>query len=314
LYGYLIPRFPATVSPIKKEEKMSEVIAVVDNTPKVEMIKNPGFVKRSALDERIAKEEKELKALVEKNTEPVEQTEPDEMNDEPVSAEDKSFKKRYGDLRRHSQKQQMDFQKQIEELRGQLEQVTKQQIKLPKSEEELQKWASEYPDVAKIVETIAIKKAKEQSADIETRLKQIDEMQLDAMKQKAEAELMRLHPDFDQIRDQDEFHSWVEAQPKWVQQALYENETDAVSAARAIDLYKADMGIVKKSRKDSDREAARGIATGRSTAPEKSAESGVIRESEVNKMSSQEYEARQEEIVTAIRAGKFVYDLSGNAR
>ena len=190
---------------------MSEVIAVVDNTPKVEMIKNPGFVKRSALDERIAKEEKELKALVEKNTEPVEQTEPDEMNDEPVSVEDKSFKKRYGDLRRHSQKQQMDFQKQIEELRGQLEQVTKQQIKLPKSEEELQKWASEYPDVAKIVETIAIKKAKEQSADIETRLKQIDEMQLDAMKQKAEAELMRLHPDFDQIRDQDEFHSWVEA-------------------------------------------------------------------------------------------------------
>jgi hypothetical protein len=145
-------------------------------------------------------------------------------------------------------------------------------------------------------------------------MKKIDEMQLDAMKQKAEAELMRLHPDFDQIRDQDEFHSWVEAQPKWVQQALYENETDAVSAARAIDLYKADMGITKKSRKDSDREAAKGIATGRSTAPEKSAESGVIRESDVEKMSQREYEARQEEIVAAIRAGKFVYDLSGNAR
>lgn len=293
---------------------MSEVIAVVDSTPKIEMIKNPGFVKRSALDERIAKEEKELKALVEKNTEPVEQTESDEMDEEPVSAEDKSFKKRYGDLRRHSQKQQMDFQKQIEELRVQLERSTKEQIKLPKSEEELQEWVKTYPDVAKIVETIAIKKAKEQSADLETRLKQIDDMQLNVLKQKAEAELVSIHPDFNQIRDQDDFHTWVEAQPKWVQQALYENETDAISAARAIDLYKADMGITRKSRKDSDREAARSIATGRSTAPEKSAESGVIRESEVNKMSSQEYEARQEEIVTAIRAGKFVYDLSGNAR
>jgi DNA repair exonuclease SbcCD ATPase subunit len=314
LYGYLIPRFPATVSPIKKEENMSEVMAVVNNTPKTEVIKNAGFAKRSALDERIAKDEEELKTLVQNNTAPAEQAESDEMDEEPTSAEEKSFKKRYGDLRRHSQKQQMEFQKQIDELRAQLEQSTKAQIKLPKSEEELQKWAAEYPDVAKIVETIAIKKAKEQAADIETRLKQIDEMQLDAMKQKAEAELMRMHPDFDQIRDQDEFHSWVEAQPKWVQQALYENETDAVSAARAIDLYKADMGITKKSRKDSDREAAKGIATGRSTAPEKSAESGVIRESEVEKMSQREYEARQEEIVAAIRAGKFVYDLSGNAR
>lgn len=293
---------------------MSEVIAVVDTTPKTEVIKNAGFAKRSALEERISKEEEELKAMVEKNTAPAEQAEADDMDEEPTSAEEKSFKKRYGDLRRHSQKQQMEFQKQIDELRGQLEQATKQQIKLPKSEEELQKWASEYPDVAKIVETIAIKKAKEQSADIETRLKQIDEMQLDALKQKAEAELMRLHPDFDQIRDQDEFHSWVEAQPKWVQQALYENETDAVSAARAIDLYKADMGITKKSRKDSDREAAKGIATGRSTAPEKSAEAGTIRESDVEKMSPREYEARQEEIVAAIRANKFVYDLSGNAR
>lgn len=293
---------------------MSEVMAVVDNTPKTEMIKNAGFAKRSALEERILKEEEELKAMVEKSVTLPEQAEADEMDEEPTSAEEKSFKKRYGDLRRHSQKQQVEFQKQIDELRAQLEQTTKEQIKLPKSEEELQDWVNKYPDVAKVVETIAIKKAKEQASELEARMKKIDEMQIDAMKQKAEAELMRLHPDFDQIRDQDEFHSWVEAQPKWVQQALYENETDAVSAARAIDLYKADMGITKKSRKDSDREAAKGIATGRSTAPEKSAEAGTIRESDVEKMSPREYEARQEEIVAAIRAGKFVYDLSGNAR
>ena len=48
---------------------------------------------------------------------------------------------------------------------------------------------------------------------------------------------MRLHPDFDDIRDSDEFHEWAESQPKWVQDALYENDNDARSAARAIDLY-----------------------------------------------------------------------------
>ena len=37
---------------------------------------------------------------------------------------------------------------------------------------------------------------------------------------------MKLHPDFSQIREDDSFHDWAEAQPKWVQDALYDNETD----------------------------------------------------------------------------------------
>ena len=296
---------------------MSE--AATEVIGEVQKQKVAGFAQRSAQEDRIAKEEAELKALIEeqqKTKVKAESQEEDDSDEEPTSAEEKSFKKRYGDLRRHSQKQQLDMQKQIDELKSQLEASTQNQIKLPKSEEELDSWAKQYPDVAKIVETIAIKKAKEQSASIEERLKKIDEMQLDAQKQKAEAELLRLHPDFGDIREQDEFHSWVESQPKWVQQALYENETDAVSAARAIDLYKADMGITtnKRSRKDADKEAAKGVATSRGGAPEKGGEAGVIRESEVEKMSPREYEARQEEIVAAIRAGKFVYDLTGNAR
>lgn len=293
---------------------MSEAVAVVDNTPKTAVIKGTGFAKRSVLEERIANEEKELAVLKKQNLESSE--EQDEMDYEPTSAEDKSFKKRYGDLRRHTQKLQSDLQKQIEDLKAQLEQSTKQQIKLPKSETELEAWAAQYPDVAKIVETIAIKKAQEQSKSLEERMKQIDAMAAQTAKEKAEAELMRLHPDFDQIREKDEFHEWVEQQPKWVQQALYENETDAVSAARAIDLYKSDMGIAatKKNRRSEAREAASNVRTGRSSAPERPEEAGMFYESQVEKMSAREYEARQEEIAAAIRAGKFVYDLSGGAR
>lgn len=293
---------------------MSDVIAVVDNTPKTEVIKGTGFAKRSVLDERIAKEEKELEALKTEAVAKEEQT-ADEMDEEPTSAEEKSFKKRYGDLRRHTQKLQSDMQKQIDELKTQLEQSTKGQIKLPKTEAELEAWAHEYPDVAKIVETIAIKKAQEQSASIEEKLKKINEMQAQTLKEKAEAELMRIHPDFAQIRDQDEFHEWVDQQPKWVQQALYENETDAVSAARAIDLYKADKGIsAKRSKKSDERAAATSIRPGKSTAPEAPEEAGFFRESQVERMSAKEYEARLDEIHAAIKAGKFVYDLSGAAR
>jgi hypothetical protein len=292
---------------------MSEAI-VVPNTPETAAIKGTGFAKRSVLDERIAKEEKELEELKRGNSQSA--SEPDEMDEEPTSAEEKSFKKRYGDLRRHTQKLQTDMQKQIDDLKAQLEQSTKEQIHLPKSETELEAWAKQYPDVAKIVETIAIKKAQEQAKSLEERMKQIDAMAAQTAKEKAEAELMRLHPDFSDIREKDEFHEWVENQPKWVQQALYDNETDAISAARAIDLYKADMGIsaAKKSKKSEAREAATSVRAGRSGAPENPEGAGVFYESQVEKMSAREYEARQEEIAAAIRSGKFVYDLSGAAR
>lgn len=299
---------------------MSDVIVAVDNTPKVAQIQTSGFANRSILEERIAKEEDELKSLMEQNTSKSKNSQEDsddeDSGSEPSNAEERTFKKRYGDLRRHSQKQQIDLQKQIDELKSQLEKSTKEQIKLPKSEEELAEWVKEYPDVAKIVETIAIKKAQEQSTELEARLKEFDQVQYQAKKEKAEVELMRLHPDFDQIRDQDEFHEWVEQQPEWVQKALYENETDAKSAARAIDLYKVDMGIKtnKRSRKEEEKDAARGFAAGKGSAPDKGTESGFIKESDVEKMSSREYEAKQEEIVTAIKSGKFIYDLSGSAR
>jgi hypothetical protein len=206
------------------------------------------------------------------------------------------------------------LQKQIDELRSQLQSSTEKQIKLPKSEEELSEWARAYPDVAKIVETIAIKKAKEQTQALDERFKQLDEREHQTSKDKAEAELIRLHPDFDAIRDDDEFHSWVDEQPKWVQDALYDNESDARAAARAIDLYKADKGIkTKKQSKDSG--AAESVNTrGSRSAPTGESKDGVFYESQVSKMSTFEYEKNQEAIAKALQSGKFVYDISGSAR
>ena len=266
------------------------------------------FGKRNANKERIEQEETELKELVEDNKTP---QDPEDSN---LNAEEKSFKKRYGDLRRHSQQQQTTLQKQIDELQSQLQSSTEKQIKLPKSEEELNDWARAYPDVAKIVETIAIKKAKEQTQALDERFKQLDEREHQTAKEKAEADLTRLHPDFDRIRDDDEFHSWVEEQPKWIQDALYDNESDAVSAARAIDLYKADKGI-KTKKTTSDRGAAESVNTrGSRSAPTGESKDGVFYESEVSKMNTFEYEKNQEAIAKALQSGKFVYDVSGSAR
>ena len=273
------------------------------------------FGKRNANRERIEQEEAELKKLTEGNVEKSASSEENNDDDKNLSAEEKSFKKRYGDLRRHSQQQQLALQKQIDELRTQLTQSTEQQIKLPTSEDELTKWAQTYPDVAKIVETIAIKKAKEQTAAMEQRFAALDEQEKLTAREKAELELMKLHPDFDTIRDTDDFHEWADEQPKWVQQALYENDTDARAAARAIDLYKVDRNISKARSKKDDTSAAQGIRVrSERSAPSGKDSEGVMYESQVAKMSSKQYEANEAAIMAAMQSGKFVYDLSGNAR
>ena len=234
-----------------------------------------------------------------------------------TSAEERTFKKRYGDLRRFSQKQKEDAEERIAKLEQQLEESTKKHIQLPKTEYELSAWIKEYPDIAAVIETIAIKKADERSESVSKKLLEIEKMQSNARKEKAEAELIRLHPDFEELRNQDEFHEWVETQPKWVQTALYDNEDDAFSAARAIDLYKADNGLLKKkeSKVDTRKQAASSVTTkSQKSTPRESGEEGAFSESQVQKMTADEYEKNADSIMEAIRTGNFVYDLSGGAR
>ena len=264
-------------------------------------------------EEKRKKEEEELEQMMKEQRGEAEETaEPEEA--EPTNAEEKTFKKRYSDLRRHQQKQAEEFKSELAALKSQLDAATKKEMKLPKSDDDIEEWAKEYPDVAAIVETIAMKKAREQSAELEERMKAIDEMQNSASKDKAEAQLMQLHPDFDEIRDSDDFHDWADEQPKWVQDALYENDNDARSAARAIDLYKADRGISKEPKKN-NKGAAETVKTKTSRSkPQDSEADSYLRESQVQKMSSQEYERRADEVMEAIRSGKFIYDVSGSAR
>ena len=244
------------------------------------------------------------------------QSEDSEGLEQPSSGpEDESFKKRYGDLRRHMQKTTEAKDKELSDLKKQLTSATKKEMKLPKSDEEIDAWASEYPDVAKIVETIAMKKAVEQNKDIEERLNSLSERERMTTRERAEIELLQIHPDFTEIRDNPEFHAWAEEQPDYIQKALYENEDDPRAASRAIDLYKADMGVKTPKKKPSKKDAARAVNVRSSSSPDNGASSSdSILESEVAKMTSQEYSANEDTISKAIRSGNFIYDVSGAAR
>ena len=280
----------------------------MQSTPKAAFVNKP-----YTQEERVKRDEEELEELMKAREGETEKVE--EVEAEPTSAEEKTFKKRYSDLRRHQQKQAEEFKTELAALKSQLESATKKEMKLPKSDEDIEQWAADYPDVAAIVETIAMKKAREQSTALEERLKAIDEMHNSATKEKAEAALMQMHPDFGEIRDSDDFHEWADEQPKWVQDALYENDNDARSAARAIDLYKADRGISKETKSKSNKGAAEAVsAKNKRSKPQTNEASTYLKESDVDKMSAHEYEKRSDEIMDAIRSGKFIYDLSGSAR
>ena len=232
-----------------------------------------------------------------------------EAQEEDLSAEEKNFKKRYGDLRRHSQKKEEEFNAKLEALQAQLDKAANNELVLPKTEEELEAWSKEYPDVAGIVEAIADKKSKATAKDLEARMAEFEELRITAKREKAEAELAGIHPDFVQIREDDSFHTWAKEQPKWVQDALYENTEDAKSVARVIDLYKIDTGIVTK-KPNNDKAAAESVKTKGTVKAEPDEASKFIKESEVANMSIKEYEKRAEEIMDAQRNGRFVYDMT----
>jgi hypothetical protein len=264
---------------------------------------------------RVAKEEAELAELIkqasgETDDQDVEQDAAPEVEAKPLDREEETFKKRYGDIRKHLADKEREFETKLEQMKSQLDLASRNELVLPKSDSDIEAWAKKYPDVAGIVEAIADRKAAERSGDLDNRLKEIEKLRTQATKEKAEVELMKLHPDFSEIREDNAFHDWAEEQPKWVQDALYENTDDARSVARVIDLYKQDKGIAKLKVKNDDKAAASSISTRRSATPEPDQASNYLTESAVNKMSSKEYDKRQEEILEAMRTGKFIYDMS----
>ena len=268
----------------------------------VEKTKVAGFVdSRYTSKDRIDKEEKELQELIaerDKKAEP-EKVEEKAEPEEHLSEEEKSFKTRYGDIRKHLAAKEKEYTEKIKELEEQLGQTKK--LVPPKSDEDIAAWAKEYPDVAGIVETIADKRAKQMFDKANIQIEELNKARQEAVRSRAENEIREAHKDFDKLRDADEFHNWVDIQPKWVQNALYENTDDAASVIRVLDLYKIDKGLTpsdKRSKTSVDAEEL----------------SDSIKESDIEKMSAREYAANEEKITKAMRSGKIIYDLSGNAR
>ena len=257
--------------------------------------------------------EKEAEAATEqKDTDASEETaEPKDQKatpiaERPAKAEDRVFKKRYDDLKKHYDSTINKHKEELTSLRTQLESSTKQFVP-PKSKEELEAWRKEYPDVYDMVETIAIDKATTQTAELENKYKNIQLQQEQIAKEKAEVELLKLHPDFNDIRSKDDFHEWAANQDPTIQGWLYENTSNSKLAARAIDLYKMDRGqstLTKKEEKDVKKEAAKAISKTKKATDSDVPKKKVWTTSEISKLKPHQFEKFEKEIDLARLEGR----------
>tara|TARA_R110000822_G_scaffold181433_1_gene321173 strand:- start:149 stop:979 length:831 start_codon:yes stop_codon:yes gene_type:complete len=215
------------------------------------------------------------------------------------------YKKRYDDLKTHYDSKLNEFKSREEELLAEAAENRPQYV-APKSPEELEKFREQYPDVYEVVETVAHMQSSEKTKTLEERLSRLQERETELVAKEAHSKLIQNHPDFEDIRNSDDFHSWAKSQPESIQDWIYKNANDGDLASRALDLYKRDMGIANTARKPktqrSNKSAADMVST-KTTTVEPQQEK-IWTEREIAAMSIQDFDKYEDEIGRAIHEGR----------
>jgi dipeptidyl aminopeptidase/acylaminoacyl peptidase len=287
----------------------------------------------SSVEERrakkIAAEEAEIAQLIEENNKPetedslpepevedkVEDATEDEPSGDPKAEEEPTgdeavWKKRYSDLRRSSSKTKADLEAELKELK---DNPQLSEIVMPATDEEIGEWQTKYPDIARIVETLATKKAAEKFGEAEAEIESLKAANTVSAIDKMEAKIRKEVPEYDDLKESEVFLDWLDVQPKSVQNALYENTSDPDDAIFVFNLYKERTSAPDKKKKE-EKDAASAVSTKSTPNIDTESTKGKVLESWVDGLTMEEFEKEEEKVLEAMRSGNFVYDLTGGAR
>ena len=218
-----------------------------------------------------------------------------------------NYKKRYDDLKKHYDTKLNQFKIREQEL---IEEASKNrtEYQAPKTEEELEEFKKNYPDVFEVVETVAHMQSESKAKVLEERLSKLQQREQELIRKDAEKRLYDKHPDFEDIKNSDDFHAWAKEQPDSIQKWIYSNVDDADLASRALDLFKKDLGIepVKtKSSSKKTKESAADMVSTKTTSVEPKQQK-VWSEREIAAMSMDEFDKYEKEISDAMQEGRIV--------
>ena len=247
----------------KKIEEASKEVEQLGITTKEEDSKKPFLEQRPYHNKYKSEMDIEATATAQskdtERTDEIQEATP-EKEERPVNAEDKVFKKRYDDLKRHYDSALTKHKSEVLTLKKQLENSAT--FIPPKDEKALEEWRKEYPDVYDVIKTVAQHEADDKAKALADKLSKLEVDQQTVAKQKAEVELLQLHPDFNKIRESQDFHDWASVQDGVIQGWLYDNFNNSQLASRAIDLYKMDRGLKKSdAKKENAKEASKSVTS-----------------------------------------------------
>ena len=239
-------------------------------------------------------------------SEQTEEDTPEEQADKPYQKVD--YKKRYDDLKKHYDGRVNSFKSREEELLAEIR-SNRPKYKAPKSAEEIEAFKKEYPDVYGVVETVAHLRSSKETEDLKQEIKSLKELNQTVNKEKAEARLARMHPDFEEIRESDDFHDWANNQPEAIKKWVYGNNADAELASRAIDLFKQDTGKSKSKEVSGDLVAASEMVKVKNSKEIGYGTKKIWTRSQIAAMSQSEFDKNEKAITDAMSEGRVVNDM-----
>ena len=222
------------------------------------------------------------------------------------------YKKRYDDLKRHYDEKVGEFKTEIETLRKTMTEHAQEMprgVTPPKTAEELEEFKERYPDVFEVVQTVSSLQTESQVAQLREELGSIKEREQELEKQKAFEELLRLQPDFNEIKADEKFLTWLEEQPTSISDGIYKNNKDARWAARVVDLYRADVGLTTKKKTKSPSAADAVTKTpARQVNTEATGDKKIWKASEIGRMKPWQFEEMETELDKARAEGRIDYN------
>ena len=220
------------------------------------------------------------------------------------------YKKRYDDLKRYYDRKLGEWNNRESDLKVQL-QENRPKYQPPKSKEELEAFKNDYPDIYGVVETVSHLQSQNEVKSLQDELESLKKANTTLQQKEAALELSKYHPDFEEIKESDDFHNWADTQPMEIKNWIYENNSNGALAARAIDLYKKDrgLGLDKKTKTEKKQPNNQGadllVKTNEQTQIPDSKEV-LFKRSDIKRLSDAEFMKYEKDILKAQREGRII--------
>lgn len=212
----------------------------------------------------------------------------------PSDKESTDYKKRYDDLKKHYDTKVNEFKQKEQELvaESRMSQQVEQNVRHQEANGQTQQHEPQQQVTSRTTPTLDAREAK-------------------VARKEAEQSLSQAHPDFSQIRQSNEFHTWAKTQPDAIQDWVYNNPDNVGLAIKAIDLYKSESGLGATSSGKSGGSQSRpsGSAADMVSTKTKTVDANepkVWSQREIASLSMDQYDKYEQEIDLAMSEGRVV--------